>query len=410
MIFTRTYKDNWSFFNKISFRFLFIYFVSYCLSGFIGATLESPVRWIADNIFSISYEFSSKATGSGDTTYKYIQTFLFFCIALFGTLIWSLLDRKRKSYNKFNYGFLIFIRIILVYYLLAYGIVKLFHLQMIPPTYSQLIQPLGEMSPMGLAWTFMGFSKGYSMFAGGVEVLAALLLIPRRTQTFGALVSIAVMTQVFIMNLCFDIPVKLFSFHLILMGFVIFLSDAERYYKLLFTNKAIEKNEIYPKRNKEGATLIPIIKVILLVIVSWVMSSSNISRSKKYKEIFNTPLSGVWEVTSFKKSDSETDKVFPDNKRWKNLIVDVKGSMNVKMIDNSKYYYKTEIDTINKNITFENSNNGFTLKYHATENYLQLNGSLGQDTIEIQFLRKTKSDFLLTNRGFHWINEFPDNR
>ena len=410
MIFTREYKKNWNLFNKVSFRFLFIYFVLYCLSGFIGAAFESPVRWIADNVFSISYEFSSKATGSGDTTYKYIQIFLFFCIAFFGTIIWSFLDRKRKSYNKFNYGFLIFIRIILVYYLLAYGIVKLFHLQMIPPTYSQLIQPLGEMSPMGLAWTFMGFSKGYSMFAGGAEVLAALLLIPRRTQTFGALVTIAVMTQVFIMNMCFDIPVKLFSFHLLLMGIIIFLSDFKRYFKLLFKNEAIEKNEIYPKRNEEGSKLIPIIKIILLVIVSWIMSSSNLSRSKKYEEAFKTPLSGVWEVASFKKSDSNTNKTFPDNQRWKNLIVDVKGSMNVQMMDNSKYYYQTEIDTINKSISFDSQNNAFVLKYRASEAYLQLNGSLGQDIVEIQFSRKTKDDFLLTNRGFHWINEFPDNR
>ena len=410
MIFTREYKENWNLFNKISFRFLFIYFVLYCLSGFIGATLESPVRWIADNIFSISYEFSSKATGSGDTTYKLIQTFLFFCLAFFGTIIWSLLDRKRKSYNKFNYGFLIFIRIILVYYLLAYGIVKLFHLQMIPPVYSQLVQPLGEMSPMGLAWAFMGFSKGYSMFAGGVEVLAALLLIPRRTQTFGALVSIAVMTQVFIMNMCFDIPVKLFSFHLLLIGVIIFLSDFKRYFKLLFRNEAIEKNEIYPKRNKEGSKLIPIIKVILLVIVSWIMSASNLSRSKSYKERFNTQLSGVWVVTSFKKSDTKTNKIFPDDQRWKNLIVDVKGVMNVQMIDHSLFYYKTEIDTINKSISFDSSKNAFVLKYLASEAYLQLNGSLGQDTVEIQFSRKTKNDFLLTNRGFHWINEYPDNR
>jgi hypothetical protein len=410
MIFTREYKENWNLFNKISFRFVFIYFAQYCLFGFIGAIWKAPTYWIAENVFSITYEFSSKGYGSGDTTFQYVQAFLFVCLAIFGTIIWSLLDRKRKSYNKFNYGFLVFIRVVFVYYLFVYGMAKVFYLQMTPPTYSQLIQPLGEMSPMRLAWVFMGFSKGYSVFAGGVEILAALLLIPRRTQTFGALVSIAVMTQVFIMNMCFDIPVKLFSFHLLLIGIILFLSDFKRYFKLLFKNEAIEKNEIYPKRNKEGSTLIPIVKSILLVILLWLMIPTNLSRSKNVKERSNPYLAGVWNVTSFQKTDSISKETFPDNQRWKNLVVSFKGSMNVLMMDDSYTGYKTEIDTINKNITFENSNYDFTLKYHATENYLQLNGSLGRDTVEIKFLRKTKADFYLTNRGFHWINESPNNR
>ena len=54
----------------------------------------------------------------------------------------------------------------------------------------RLAQHLGDMSPMGLLWTFMGFSPTYQIFTGAIEVLAGLLLTTRRTTLLGALVTL----------------------------------------------------------------------------------------------------------------------------------------------------------------------------------------------------------------------------
>ena len=43
-----------------------------------------------------------------------------------------------------------------------------------------LRRPIGDMSPMGLLWTFMGHSQPYTKLAGGAEVLGAVLLLSRR--------------------------------------------------------------------------------------------------------------------------------------------------------------------------------------------------------------------------------------
>lgn len=412
MIFTREYKKNWNLFNKISFRFLIIYFALYGLSGFTGSLWQSLVYWLGENVFSISYEYSSKGYGSGDTTYQYIQTFLFICLSVFTALIWSLADYKRKSYNQANYGFMVYLRIVLVYYLLVYGLIKVFHIQMIPPTYSQLTQTLGEISPMGLAWIFMGFSKGYSMFAGGVEVLAALLLVPRRTQFIGSLITIAVMAQVFIMNLCFDIPVKLFSFHLLLMGIILFLSDFKRYSTFLFSSKSIAKNTIYPTRNSEAKKVIPVLKGILVIGFLAFFSLNFNSRSKRFTEKLNPYLAGVWKVTSFKNTSlTPTISSYHDNVRWKNLIVSSEGSMITQMMNDSLVHYKTQIDSVSKNITFSNSNANFKINYTlGNSKSLQLSGIIANDTLTIKLTRKTKKDFLLTSRGFHWVNEIPLNK
>src|SRR5690606_34659512 len=137
------------------------------------------------------------------------------------------------------YWFLVFLRIVLVATMLLYGFVKIFKLQFPSASLTHMLDPLSDFTPMGLAWTYMGFSKGFNVFVGLMEVLGGLLLIPRRTQTLGSFIIIGVMTQVAMMNFCYDIPVKLFSIHLILMALVIFITD-HRFISVFIKNKAVD--------------------------------------------------------------------------------------------------------------------------------------------------------------------------
>jgi hypothetical protein len=64
---------------------------------------------------------------------------------------------------------------------------------------------------MGLAWTFLGFSKAYNYFMGIAEAGGGLLLLFRRTAIFGVLLSMIVTSNIVAINFCFDVPVKLYS-------------------------------------------------------------------------------------------------------------------------------------------------------------------------------------------------------
>src|ERR1044071_6897724 len=86
----------------------------------------------------------------------------------------------------------------------------------------------GGTSPMRLMWAFMGYSLPYTVFAGLAEVTGGVLLLWRRTATLGALVVAIVMTNVVLMNLCYDVPVKLFSTLLLVFAIAIGLPDARR--------------------------------------------------------------------------------------------------------------------------------------------------------------------------------------
>ena len=101
--------------------------------------------------------------------------------------------------------------------MIGYGFVKVIPTQMSYPSLTRLLQPFGTLSPMGVLWTSMGSAPAYEIFTGCAQVAAGLLLIVPRTATFGALISLADMILVFMLNMTYDVPVKLFAFHLILL-------------------------------------------------------------------------------------------------------------------------------------------------------------------------------------------------
>ena len=102
--------------------------------------------------------------------------------------------------------------------MLVYGAMKVWCDQFPPISDCQLEAKYGDSSPMGLLWRFMQFSQPYTSATGIVEFTCGLLLICRRTTLLGALCSGAAAFQVFLLNMCFDVPVKLMSGHLVLMA------------------------------------------------------------------------------------------------------------------------------------------------------------------------------------------------
>jgi len=77
-------------------------------------------------------------------------------------------------------------------------------------------------------------------FAGGAEMLGGVLLFIPAFTAIGALVSIAVMSNVFMLNMCYDVPVEQFSFHLLLMGVFLLAPDMRRLAELFFFHRRVE--------------------------------------------------------------------------------------------------------------------------------------------------------------------------
>jgi uncharacterized membrane protein YphA (DoxX/SURF4 family) len=232
---------HWSFSKKLAFRFFCLLFVLYIFfnpNGFLPYAdvafdyyikpFHGIIPWIGKNILHLSSDITVFTNGSGDTTYDFVVVFFIAIISAAGCIIWSLLDRKRKSYNNLYYWLTAIVRYYLAFTLFSYGFVKIYKLQFPSPSPHRLLEPFGNASPMGLAWTFVGYSQGYNYFTGFGEVIGGLLLLFKRTTTLGALLALVIVGNIMAINYCFDIPVKLLSTALVIMSLFLLARDIKR--------------------------------------------------------------------------------------------------------------------------------------------------------------------------------------
>jgi hypothetical protein len=277
--------------QRVALRFTMAYFVLYSFSNLIiGVTaqwiggvrvlripIEGPMNlvrklsdgvdsfknwaidWTASNVLLIEVP-EPMVTGSGDTTRDWVSIFAYALIAMVVAVIWSMLDRRRIDIVVTRESLRIWLRYTLALSLFGYGIAKagfiatqFTHTGL--PSDFQLGRTFGEATPMGLLWTFMAASPMYTFLSGLVEVVAAGLLLFRRTTRVGAILAASVMAYVFILNMCFDVPVKQYSFHLFLMGVLLAAPDLRILVDLLLLDRSPEKPEQHRPSFTESRSL-----------------------------------------------------------------------------------------------------------------------------------------------------------
>lgn len=429
-------KTQWPLWQKIIFRFFFIYFILYTAPWtWIGLI---PVKWLYKIVEPVdkfmdwlvnmsnakifhSYPVLVPFNGSGDTSYGFVQLKLFLLLAFAGCIIWSLLDRRRSNYNWLAYWFRIILRYTLIMNCFGYGIAKLFCFQMPFPSLSQLATPLGDYLPMRLSWMYMGYSSTYQFFAGAFEVLAGILLLLPRMATFGTIVALGVFTNVMLMNMGYDIPVKLFSTHLVIMCLVLLAFEYKRILALLF-NKPMEAGTIYRRVFfKKWISIAAIISklafIVFVVILPFKDNYKEYSEAKRTKP--DGPIkSGVYEVKTYVLNGDTLPFTYNDKLRWKDVIFDNSSSGSVGSTDTifrqryGRGYFIFSIDSSKQNLDIKKRLVDFTtiplgwLHFNLPDsNTLILSGRLRNDSV-YAMLAKTNRHFQLTERQFHWLSEY----
>lgn len=418
--------DKWSKLGKVGFRFSFIYFLLiiffhnngaypyfYYISKWPSELMQKIAIWFGEDIVGIPYKINVGPNGSGDTTYDYLVVFVVFTIAVLGTVIWSALDRKRPNYKKMYYWLTTGVRYYVGLMLISYGLVKVIQLQFPDPSFYRLIEPYGESSPMGLAWTFLGFSEGYNLFMGIAEVLAGLLLF-RRTMTFGAVITLMTTMNVMAVNYFYDVPVKVLSTHLVIMTLFLLSRDLRKVMEYLLTSKPVEKltTIVRPKLPKAINISMKVFKVLILgYALGYGFYSALESRELYGSKAPKPPLYGVYEVTNFNVNGEEITN-YKDERLWENMRFERAGSVSIKTRNKKSLYYQIEVDTTTQKIKFSSrsSSEPFYFNYTIKDKTLNFNYIYQNDTISGTTQRLGKEDFLLTNRGFHWVSESPFNR
>ena len=406
---------HWHPVTRIAFRFCFVYFILYVvcgqmLRGFLhtwnwGAPnygvrppVSTAVTWVIRHVFHDD-RTPAMFGGSGDKIYDWVLGLCLFGSAVLLTVAWTVVDRRRRHYTRLHRAFRVFLRFALGSTLVGYGATKAVPLQMPYPQLTRLLEPYGNFSPMGVLWYSIGASRPYEIFTGCIELLSGILLFIPRTQLLGASLALASTVEVFTLNMTYDVPVKLLSFHLVLMSVVLLVPDVRRVCQAVF----------YHRAKWFAATA-------QIVFGAYLVGLALYGSAQQWKRPFGggapkPPLYGIWVIDRMTIDSVERAPLVTDYDRWRRVVIQNPTSVTFWRMDDTALTFQGTVDVDTRTITLTRagSTSVFALEQPSGDRLI-LDGSLDGRKLHMETTYFDRSRFLLVNRGFNWIQELPFNR
>jgi uncharacterized membrane protein YphA (DoxX/SURF4 family) len=420
---------SWSAGKRLAFRFCFTYFGLYCLTSLAPGVLPIPkvdlpdpvtlwpfrlgIFWVASHLFGAKLPLVFSGSGSSDKTFDWTEVFCVLMVAVFATAIWSMFDRRCTEYATLQKWFRLFVRFCLAATILLYAFDKFIPLQMPFPGLVKLVESYGNFSPMGVLWSSIGASPGYEIFTGLAELLGAVLLMFPRTVTLGALVCAAEMFQVFMLNLTYDVPVKQFSFHLMLLSLFLLAPQTARLVDFFLRNRTVGLAQEEPLfRSPRANGIASRVQVVMWI---WILGTNSYQAWSAWHEYGpgrqKSLLYGIWDVDQMIVDGQVRSPLLTDYGRWRRMIFDSPDTLAAQHMDDSFEWFSAILDARKMSIDLTTKNHkdwkaNFTVSRQAA-NRLNLDGIMDGHKVQLQLEREDETKYLLLSRGFHWMQEYP---
>jgi hypothetical protein len=423
----------WSLVTRIAFRFCAIYVGLYVLTTqMLQALLPVPhlpvpnlgvippmrslFYWIGLHLFGMAHVPSPNMTGSGDRAFDWLQAASLLVIAAVGTLVWSLIARRRQHHARLYRAFRAFVRLSIATTFLGYGFAKVIPQQMPPHQLRLLVEPFGNFSPMGVLWWSIAASPAYEICVGSAEVLGALLLAWPRTAAIGALVCLMDATQVFVLNMTYDVPVKLFAFHLVVFSLILLAPYAQRLFDLFLLHRRSSVPEEPPfgataraKRAWSGGQL------VYGLAIAGLNARAGVAGYHTYGAGAPKPaLYGIWQLDRMTRDGADVPLVVTDSTLWRRLVVQRGTAITVQRMNDRYIGFGTTYDTAAGTITLTAGRPGSpasTLKYaRPSKDRLLIDGRLDDHLIHLELSYRDPALSEQWSRGFHWVSPVPYQR
>jgi hypothetical protein len=292
--------------------------------------------------------------------------------------------------------------------MLLYGVAKLFPIQFGPLGPHTLDATIGEASRQQVLWYFMGVSAPYA-FAGGVaEVVGGMLLFWRRTALLGALIVAMVMTNVVLLNFCYDVCVKQYSSHLLLMTGFLLAPDARRVLDYLGRGgRDAAPSHLFTSRRTQ---LMAAVSRGVLICSVW-LSLANFVRSAydngRIGSASKPPYHGTWLVERFERASTLVPACASEARRWERVLIENHIFTTVTM-DRTRRSYRFDYDAGKSTLALKDREATFgTLHAAGSGSELRLHGVLVDDDIQVALRRVPESQFRPLE-PLQWIHERSD--
>jgi hypothetical protein len=274
---------------------------------------------------------------------------------------------------------------------------------------------------MRFSWLFIGYSTPYQVFSGVAEVLVAILLVWRRTSLLGALLAVGVFSNVVMLNLTYDIPVKIFSLNLLVASLFLVWQERERLFGFFFQNKTVAPSTLYEMHFlKKWQRVSRIVAKAVFLISSFGLGTYGyyeyyVQYHEESMKILEPIQPAMYHVELFVKNGDTIPENLADTQRWRDVIFDYNGSGSLSAQDSSlrmrygRAYFNYLPDSLGSQLEWRLSSwdslpvASFKIEF-MNEGRMVLTGKKMDDSLHV-VLQKLNRHFPLTERQFHWVSE-----
>ena len=342
-----------------------------------------------------------------DSWEMYLQTLLLIPFSIIMAMFSSWLERDRKHHLRIRYWFRVGISYYLALQLFKYGFDKLFKHQFYLPEPNTLFTPLGHLSRDILYWSTIGSSYSYNVFMGLLEIIPATLLLFKRTRLIGALITIAVMINVCMVNIGFDISVKLYSAFLLFLGLILVSPNIKRLYLVLVSNqgvKPLSRQQYFGSRKQVFVFAIAkslVVGLILFESLFSFFSTNNFNDDTAARPL----LHGAYDVRMVKRNGDTLALLVNQAALLKRIFIHRSGYLITQTMNDDMQDYKLLHDLEHKQLTlseYDGSTVVLGYRYSKADSLLKLSGIMDADTIEIIARQVDLKKLPLLQEHFNW--------
>jgi hypothetical protein len=414
------------------FRLAAVYFSLYVLTTqMLGSLLPLPVgnvpelgalppvrtivAWAAAHVFRVTSPLVVTGSGSGDKTFDWVHAFCVLVISVLVTAVWSTLDRLRTDDARLDKWFRLFARFALGSTMVSYGMVKAIPMQMPSPSLTRLLEPYGFFSPMGVLWASVGASRAYEIVIGFAELAGGVLLFVPQTAPLGALICLFDTIQIFILNMTYDVPVKLFAFHLIVLSLLLLAPQIPQLFHVLVPGsdgKPSTDSQVVPSLRPRRLLVVAQI-VFGIYIVAINLYGARQAWGQYGGGAPKSPLYGIWNVDQMSIDGQIRSPLITDYDRWRRVIFDRPGAIAFQRMNDTVAFYGVAVDTSTGTITPTQPADVWKspMRFQrSAPDRLTLDGEMSRHRLHMELRLLDRNSFLLVTRGFHWVQEYPFNR
>ncbi len=427
----------WNSLTRIVFRFLFVYFGLVFLTQppvvnvFLGwlanwewrgpglqVRLMNPlVGWVGHTVFGVDAGWI--VGGTADQGFAWVLTFFLLVLAAVATIVWTVLDRRRREYRRLAGWSLLVLRWCLGGQLLYFGFSKVIPMQMPRPALATLLTPYGDMTPMVVLWNQVGLSQPYEILLGAAEVLAGLMLFIPRIAILGAMLALVDMSLVFIQNVAFDVPVRLWAAHLLLVSLVLLAPETKRLVDVLVLDRPSGRSTApVPFRMPRSRRVAALAQLALAVWIGAGLVHFDWPYWRQHgSDRPEPPLHGIWTVQQFTRDGQDVPPLLTDPNRWQRIVVDDPGVLDYQRMDGTLVPALLHVDVRTHRLDLRTAPVGthpaapqrqpesvgtFTFVLSSPDD-LRLDGELDGHPVTVTLRRFDENSFPQRSQGFHWV-------